>query len=522
MRKKAKRTSIILLVVVLISSVILTSCMNMGPIRTQESGDEEEIEIFRLEIGDILQTTEATGFVESAVQNQYSFQVSGEILSALKKGDSFKEGDVLVELNNSDCLFNIEQQAKNIESIEGDLAVADSSLDTAKINYQEALDKNHFAIQLAETNTKKAEENAESALISLEKANVSADQSYESASIALENATNIAELQISKSKSALDEAERILEEAKSDPTTTPEELAQYEYNVETAEENYEITKAQQQSSIDSTQSNNESSEIQNQYSAELAESSYEQSILDQSSTYWNNLSSLYSAEAQIAQTAENIEQAEIKLQQAQIKLDLAIMDLESANEDLEDYIIVAPYDGIVLSSDFRAGEEVGGAGAISIIEDEFIIKVTISENDITRVSEGDEATVVLDSYSDLEFKGKVAEINLISTDDGGIISFDVLIEFETDEDIQLYYGLSASASIVTRKAEGVLYVPIQSVYKEDGISYVDLLITDQVDPENVSQAVKKTEITTGINDYTYIEVTSGLKEGDVIVTSRID
>jgi HlyD family secretion protein len=176
----------------------------------------------------------------------------------------------------------------------------------------------------------------------------------------------------------------------------------------------------------------------------------------------------------------------------------------------------------VLDTDFRVGEEAAGSGNISVFSNKFIVKVTISENDITKIVEGNEATVILDAYSDLELNGKVAEIIPISTDDGGIISFEVLIEFEEAEDIVLYYGLSASASIVTQKAEGVLYVPIQSVYKEGGISYVDLLISDQADSENISQAVKKTEITTGINDYTYIEVTSGLKEGDVIVTSRID
>ncbi len=158
---------------------------------------------------------------------------------------------------------------------------------------------------------------------------------------------------------------------------------------------------------------------------------------------------------------------------------------------------------------------------ISLISDEFIAKVTVSENYISKISEGNEALVTLDAYSDLEFTGRVIKIIPISTSDSGIISFEVLIEFETEEDIDLYYGLSANATIVTWKAEDVLYVPIQSVYKEDGKSYVDLLISDQVDTENLSQAVEKVEVTTGINDYFYIEITSGLKEGDIIVTSRI-
>jgi len=455
MGKKAKRISIIfiLLVIVLITLVILNSCTGMIPGRMGQETEEEGIEIFRLELGDILQTTEATGFVESEVQNQYSFQVSGEIISALEKGDSFKQGDILVEIDNSDALDQLEQIAMDIEN-------AKSNLKTAQINYQKALDENHIAIQLAELNTEKAEESAESALVSLETANRSAKLSIESAELAIENAK------------------------------TEQEEESAEIQVESAE--------------------NSARSSQNQ-----AESSYEQSLINQSTTYWNNLSSLQSAQAQIATTAESIKQA-------QLKIDAARIELEAAEERLTNYMILAPYDGIVLSTDFRLGEYASGSNAISLINNEFIVKVTISENDITKISEGNEATIILDAYSDLELNGMVDEIIPISTDYGGIISFEVLIKFETAEDITLYYGLSANVSIVTQKAEGVLYVPIQSVYKEGGISYVDLLISDQVDPENISQAIKKTEITTGINDYTYIEVTSGLKEGDVIVTSRID
>jgi HlyD family secretion protein len=147
--------------------------------------------------------------------------------------------------------------------------------------------------------------------------------------------------------------------------------------------------------------------------------------------------------------------------------------------------------------------------------------VTVSENDIFKISEGHEALITFDAYSNLEFNGRVIEIIPIALNDGGITSFEVLMEFETGEDIDIYYGLSANASIITQKAEGVLYVPIQSVYKEEGKSFVDLLTSFDVDPENIREAIKKIEVTTGINDYLYIEIISGLKEGDIIVTSRI-
>ncbi len=452
MNSKRKKVSsiIVFTVIVSVAAVFLTSCTGIGPFGgNQDESEEQGIEIFRLEKGDILQMIATTGSVDSKTQNNYSMQVSGKIISAMDKGDSFKKGDVLIEIDNTDVLDKLEQIAMDIEN-------AESSLKTAQINYQKALDLNHIAVQLAELNTEKAEKSTQSALVSLETANRSAQLSLESAELALENAQ--------------------------------------------AEESAEIQ-------VESTKNSSRSSQNQ-------AESSYEQSITSQSTTYWNNLSSLQSAEAQIAITAESIKQAGLKVEAAKI-------ELESAGESLQDYNFLAPYDGLILSSDFREGEQAGGSAMISLISNEFIVKATVSENDISKISEGNKTLVTLDAYSGLEFTGNVTEIIPISVNNGGIISFEVLIEFETIEEVEIFYGLSANVSVIAQKAEDVLYVPIQSVYKEDGKSYVDLLISDQVDPDNISQSIEKIEITTGINDYLYIEVLSGLKEGDIIVTSRI-
>jgi len=175
-----------------------------------------------------------------------------------------------------------------------------------------------------------------------------------------------------------------------------------------------------------------------------------------------------------------------------------------------------------MSSDYRVGESAsqGGTG-ISIISDEYLVSAAVSENDIARISIGNPTSITFDAYPNQDFTGSIKRIIPISIDEGGIIYYEVLIGFENIESLEIFYGLSANVSIETVRAENVLFVPIQSVYKEEGKSYVDLQVSGQVDHDNISQSVKKVEITTGINDYFYIEVTSGLKEGDVIITSRI-
>lgn len=470
-----KRKTILVIVsalTVILISIVSISCMRMGPFSGSSDGiDDQGIEVFEVQKGNIFQIVSTTGSIGSEVQNTYTLQVSGEIISALEKGEIFRKGDILVEVDNSDGMLRLEQ-------IEKDIKKSESSLRTAKINYQKALDANHIAIQLADLNAEKAEESTESALNSLENANKSAELSYESA------------------KRASEDAREILALAQSDPDTTDMQLAQYESSVKSAEEKVESTK------------------ISNSSSKSQAESSYEQSLLSQSTTYWNNLNSTQGVKAQIELVKENINQSEIQLE-------LTKMDSESAKKDLDDYILYAPYDGIVLSSDFEVGEQNGGNNMISILSNDFLIKATVSETDISKVSEGDEAYITLDAYPDNEFSGEVKKIIPISVDEGGIISFEIIIKFSDANEIEIYYGLSANVDIITEEAENVLFVPIQSVYKKNGKSYVDLLVSEQVEPENIAESVKKVEVTTGINDYYYIEITSGLKEGDIIVTSRI-
>jgi len=271
--KRKKILNAFILFFSFLAILTVTSCMGMGPFANRESQTtDQSIETFQVARGNILQEITTTGSVDTKNQNVFSFQVSEKVISALEKGDSFKKGDVLVELDNSDGLLTVKQAEIDLKNIEDNLILSNSSLKTAKINYQSALDANHVAIQLAETNTKKSEEATANALIALENANRSADIAYESASTSLKNATIIANLNVASAESALVEAKRILEYARNHPgSTTPEELAQYEYNVESAEEKYDLAVAQQQSSIDSAESSKESSEVQSNSSADSAQ-----------------------------------------------------------------------------------------------------------------------------------------------------------------------------------------------------------------------------------------------------------
>ena len=475
--------------------IVLTSCMAMGAFsnnNNQSSTQSQGMQTYTVVRGNILQEATTTGSVDVKTTNTYTFEVTGKVISALEQGDTFKKGEVLTELDNSDGVAKINDLEDSLQTAEDSLATSKSSLTTAKINYQKALDANHIAIQLADLNTKKSQEATASALLSLENANRSADLAYESAVSSLENTEDIKKLSVISAQSALDEAERLLEAAKAiDPATTAAELALYEYNVKTANQKLAQAEADQQSSISSAEDNIGSTDIQNSSSLDSAQKSYDQSLNEQSSTYWNNLSSLQSAQAQIKLTQVNISDAALKIKQAERSVESSKQDIEDAKQDLNDYKIIAPYDGIISSTGYKIGEQSGQGGTgISIISNEFIIKATISENDMPKVKVGNEVVVSLDAYSDVELNGTLEKINPVSTTTNGIVSYDVLISFQDVKDVELFYGLSANISIITAKAENVLYVPLQSVYKENGKSYVDVLKTAQANQGGQANANK--------------------------------
>lgn len=482
--------SVIAAVIIVLFS--LSTCKTLG----ESIMDTENYEVVK---GDIVQTVSASGYIDSTSHHNYSLSTSGKVTYILSEGDTFKKGDVLFKVDNS-------RQELLVAQAEGNLNISKDSLELAKLNYQQALDANHIAVQLVEINTDLAEEATRSAFKAMENANELAKASEESAYTAFEHTSNISSWSIESAKTAWDEAEKILAQAIIDGITGYQ-LTQLEANAENAEVNYMAVKAQQSANVDSTEGTYETTREQNKSSVDSAKSAYEQSLLNQSSTSWTNLSNTQSAESQIAITKKNIDQAGTQLELSEISLELAKMDLD-------DGAIHAPYDGIVLSSSYSEGEYAGlGVPAISIINSDFVVRAEVNETDVVTLEVGQDVEITLDAYYEYKFSGKITNISPISSNVGGVVSFEITIEMEPVDEPKILYGLSASLDITTSRVENILLVPIQSVYEEDGKSYVDILTEDG--------KTDKKEVTTGTSNYDFIEIRSGLKEGDIVIISSL-
>ena len=205
---------------------------------------------------------------------------------------------------------------------------------------------------------------------------------------------------------------------------------------------------------------------------------------------------------------------EIDAQQAQV--DAAVATLKGVQAQIAKTYIVAPFDGTVSKVSAKVGEIASpNVSGVSLLSDNhFQIDTNIPEADIAKVHIGDKASVTLDAYgTGVSFDVVVGSIDPGQTIINGVPTYKVTLQF-TKEDPRIKIGMTANIDMITGKADNVVLVSKNSIIRKDNAEFV---ITGKADG-----VAAYTLITTGIEDANgMVEVTSGLKEGDMIASFGI-
>lgn len=312
------------------------------------------------------------------------------------------------------------------------------------------------------------------------------------------------------------------------------QLAMAEANVANSKAQYEQIKAQL---TNAQKIHGRNTELQKQGVISDLEFEQSQATLD------GLMANLKAAEASIESSRKSAEGSAFNVK-------VAAANLKELTTNLNRTTIKAPTSGVVSSLSVEQGERV--VGTIQMTGTEMMrianlntmeVQVEVSENDILRVSLGDEVQVEVDAYLDKVFKGVVTEIansannisanNQLSLNTDQVTNFVVKIRLDASSnasilDTPTQYpfrpGMSASVDIYTEKKEGVLTVPIQAVTvrdinkelkKEEGKQEEDI---QEVVFLKSGDTVSMVQVTTGIQDDKFITIESGLSENDEIVT----
>ncbi|NND33500.1 MAG: efflux RND transporter periplasmic adaptor subunit, partial [Saprospiraceae bacterium] len=274
----------------------------------------------------------------------------------------------------------------------------------------------------------------------------------------------------------------------------------------------------------------------------ISDSDFDQSLSNLKSLEANLRSAIAAEKTAVA----NLESAIQSVKAAEYTVKSMEASLKELRTSLRKTTIYAPTDGVISMLNVEKGERVVGTSMMSGTElmrianlSAMEVQVDVSENDVIRVSLDDEVEIDVDAYLDRTFKGKVTEIASSASNTGTgtslttdqVTNFVVKIRIDPESysdlisnDNQFVFrpGMSASVEINTNTIQDVLSVPIQSVTtrepeKEEGdeASSDDLLEVVFVHSNNVAQMV---EVQTGIQDDSYIQIVSGLEEGDEVVS----
>lgn len=284
-----------------------------------------------------------------------------------------------------------------------------------------------------------------------------------------------------------------------------------------------------------------------------------------SASDWETVKSAYEvAKAEVDAAEQSLSGADYNIRSAEASV-------KEAQDNLRKTSIFAPVDGTISKLNVEKGERVVGTSQMAGTEmmtlanlNEMEVNVDVNENDIVRVNVGDTANIEVDAYLGKKFKGVVTEVansaNISGLSVDQVTNFTVKVRIlrESYEQISdpehpgrsvFNPGMSATVDIMTKKARGVLSVPIQAVTTRDTTAGGGTKMNDNGNEMQDEEAVRvkndkedkaKTPVETkevecvfvvenetvklvpveiGIQDNNYIEIKKGLTASQKVVSA---
>jgi HlyD family secretion protein len=208
--------------------------------------------------------------------------------------------------------------------------------------------------------------------------------------------------------------------------------------------------------------------------------------------------------------------------------------------------IASPMDGVVITRPVEYGEAVTGAGSfnagtvLATVADlsKMIVKVGVSEVDIGKLRLGAPVTVTLDAYPKVRFAGKVSRIAPAARLADQVKVFDVEVTLES-QGKELRTGMTANVTIKGDRAEKVLAVPVEAVFRREDGEVVYVRKTAEKagkadakagtpaagkaapkatpDPREAWKKIfEERKVESGLSSLSHTQIVAGLKEGEEV------
>ena len=401
-------------------------------------------------VGDVEATISTSGKVESDLTKTYYSQIAGTIGSIpVKQGQAVMAGDVLLYF---------EEQSLAIASKDAQAAAL-----TSEGNYNDTMNQNN------KTAARLNEANINLGVLEQQITDYTAfvkqqEQKYQDRYNAKKASLSALGMELSKKQA--------------DGEDVSDEMAEYQYMVET----FDIDKELQ----DIQTTINEAKEVL----GNLEE--YKAEMKSQKSATQDNVMS------QTAKDAQKTTNEAAQLKNAQM-LDYATAVTGGLKAD---------FAGVVTEMTVIEGAPVLSGGALVTVasNEQVHVTVNLSKTDLSKVKEGQKADVTI---AGKKYEGEVSFINHMATTNANnmpVVAAQISI---TNADEEIYLGVEAKVVIYAQKSENALLVPVEAVNSDKNGDFVYVV-------EN--NIVVRKDVVTGVSSDTQIEIVSGLKEKDQVMT----
>lgn len=207
--------------------------------------------------------------------------------------------------------------------------------------------------------------------------------------------------------------------------------------------------------------------------------------------------------------------SKVSIDDARIALETAQLELSTLQEDLSliKDEIVSPVDGVITEMTADENYRVNTETTLFKVSDtkNMKVEVSLSDSQIKNVAVGQRVEITSDSLPDGEkVEGEVAEVSGVATKSSSLDESNTTVTIKFNDAKNLRPGATINAVIFYKESKNVIKVPYSAVMNENGKFYVFTV-------DNSGKVTKK-EIQIGTNDDSYYEVTSGLSEGEKIIT----
>ncbi len=288
---------------------------------------------------------------------------------------------------------------------------------------------------------------------------------------------------------------------------------------------------------ETTQQDAETTQTNAEQALEDAQQDYESAVVKKERDVATAQAAVTSANSSVAARKADVAKTEASLAQVEASpraVDLAALraDLSAAQARYAKATITAPIGGIVTDVAFDRGEQANAGTTIVTVQadaGQYKIPVSIPESDIAKVSVGDAADVTFDAFGDdVTFSATVASIDPAEKLIEGVVFYEATIVLVDESAFPLPFqgggqgevrkqelrpGMSADVTITTEERTNALYLPQRAVLEEESMKFVRIPTDDKGNFE------RRTVVTSLRADDGFIEIVSGLSEGEVVIVS---